>query len=254
VNYDDETLMAYADGELDEAQRAEIAAAIERDPELARRVSQHRALRAAVAGAFSGVLSRPVPERLVNAAHGAGDAADAGQGTRRGTVVPFPRREAPARPASWGGREWGAMAASLVLGALVSWKMFAPSHPIAARDGGLVAQGELTRALDSQLASTQSGGETVSIGVSFRTQDGHYCRSFALTEIATAGLACRVGNEWWIPVTATAPPTDGIRQAASPPPAVMQVIQARISGEALDAAGEEQARSAGWARTGASAD
>jgi hypothetical protein len=146
------------------------------------------------------------------------------------------------------------MAASLVLGALISWKVFVPADPIATRDGGLVARGTLTRALDSQLASTQSGDEPVSIGVSFRTQDGHYCRSFAVTEIATAGLACRVGDEWRIPVTATAPPTDGIRQAASPPPAVMQVIQARISGEALDAAGEEQARSAGWARTGASAD
>ena len=47
MNYDDETLMAYADGELDEVLAAEIAAAIEREPELARRVERHRALRAA---------------------------------------------------------------------------------------------------------------------------------------------------------------------------------------------------------------
>ena len=32
MNYDDETLMAYADGELDAAQRAEIDAAIARRP------------------------------------------------------------------------------------------------------------------------------------------------------------------------------------------------------------------------------
>ena len=39
MNYDDETLMSYADGELDAAKRAEIAAALQRDPELARRVA-----------------------------------------------------------------------------------------------------------------------------------------------------------------------------------------------------------------------
>ena len=58
VNYDDETLMAYVDGELDAKLRAEIAAAVENDPALARRVEQHRALRARVAGAFAKVLER----------------------------------------------------------------------------------------------------------------------------------------------------------------------------------------------------
>ena len=37
-----------------------------------------------------------------------------------------------------------------------------------------------------------------------------------------------------------------LRQAASPPPAVLQAIEARIAGEALDATGEEKARDAGW--------
>ena len=56
MNYDDETLMAFADGELDELLSAEIASAMERDPALARRVERHRALRAQVAGAYSTVL------------------------------------------------------------------------------------------------------------------------------------------------------------------------------------------------------
>ena len=52
MKYDDETLMAFADGELDEARRAEIAAALDQDPSLAQRVERHRALRARVVDAF----------------------------------------------------------------------------------------------------------------------------------------------------------------------------------------------------------
>jgi hypothetical protein len=247
VNYDDETLMAYADGELDEPQRSEITQALERDPELARRVARHRVLRAEVAGAYANVLSRPMPERLLKAAQRESDPSGE-PGARRGTVVQFPARASQAPATSWRLREWGAMAASLAIGAVISWKLFAPPESaFSTRSGGLVASGSLASALDSQLASNQTGNEPVLIGLSFRMQDGQYCRSFELTAAATAGLACRVDDEWRVPVTAASPAhTGGVRQAASPPPAVMQVIQARISGEALDAAGEENAQRAGW--------
>ena len=68
MKYDDETLMAYADGELDAAQRAQIDAAIAQDPGLALRVQEHKALRARMTGAFSRVLDQPIPERLEAAA------------------------------------------------------------------------------------------------------------------------------------------------------------------------------------------
>lgn len=247
MKYDDETLMAYADGELDEAQRAEIAAAIEGDPELARRVEKHRALRAEVAGAFSGVLGKPVPERLVRAAKREDAALE--QTSRRGTVVQFPGRSSRAPAAAWRLREWTAMAASVALGALISWKLFAPDAAlIKPKDGGLVAGGALATALDQQLASTQSGSEPILIGLSFRAQEGFYCRSYALPRVATAGLACRAGSEWQVVSTSPGKFSEGmgVRQAASPPPPVMQAIESRIHGEALDAADEESARNAGW--------
>ena len=85
------------------------------------------------------------------------------------------------------------------------------------------------------------------IGLTFRSQDGNYCRSFALRRAETAGLACRADGQWRIPVTASAPGTAGdMRQAASLPPPVLAAIEARIAGEALDAAGEENARLGGW--------
>src|SRR5262245_29476515 len=107
--------MAYADGELDEAQSAAIAAAIERDPLLARRVERHRALRAEVADAFASVLDQPVPERLVAAAGGASAASGGSPPQRRAEVLQFPARAAPPSRRTWRAFEWGAMAASLAL-------------------------------------------------------------------------------------------------------------------------------------------
>lgn len=246
MTYDDETLMAYADGELDEPQRAAIAAAMERDPSLARRVAQHRGLRDEVAAAFSPVLEQPVPERLVAAASGAApDSADSPRGAR---VLHFPGRGTSSTATRWRTREWSAMAASLVLGVLVSWKLLAPPESVInTRDDALVARGALATALDQQLASAQQASDSVQIGISFRSGDGQYCRSFSLRDAGTAGLACRVDGEWRIAVTASTAGSDGaVRQAASPPPAVLQAIEARMSGEPLDAAGEANAQRGGW--------
>ena len=245
MNLDDETLMAYADGELDTARRAEIAAALEKDPALAARVEQHRALRAEVAGAFATVLSQPVPERLQAVAAGGTVPAE----RARGNVVQFPVRGARGPATPWRAREWFAIAASLVLGILISWRMFSPgADVITASHGSLVARGTLATALDQQLAGNQAGDAAVRIGLTFKARDGSYCRSFALSAGGTSGLACRAGGEWHIPVTASADAAGGdFRQAAGAiPPAVMQAIEGRIAGDALTAADETKARDAGW--------
>ena len=65
MTFSDQTLSAYADGELDAATGAALEAAMATDPELARRVERQRALRARVQDAFAPVLAEPVPERLL---------------------------------------------------------------------------------------------------------------------------------------------------------------------------------------------
>jgi hypothetical protein len=119
-----------------------------------------------------------------------------------------------------------------------------------ASNGAMVARGALATALDSQLASNQAADAAVKIGLTFKARDGSYCRSFALKDGGTTGLACRSGGQWLIPVTASADAAGGdIRQAAnSIPPAVMQAIEARIAGDALAAPDETKARDAGWKR------
>ena len=247
MNYDDETLMAYVDGEVDAKLRADIDAAIASDPVLARRVERQRAVRAKVAGAFAKVLDQPLPDNLLRAARGTGSSESPAS---RGNVLQFPARPSRAPSQPWRGREWAAMAASLLLGALISWRLLATGDgtPIVPGNDSLVAHGGLAHALDTQLASEQRGDEAVLIGLTFRGQDGNYCRSFALRATRTAGLACRAGSEWQVTATDTTTPAAGQMQQASSAlsPAILRAIEARVQGSALDAEGERSAQLAGW--------
>ena len=239
MNYDDEILMAYVDGELDARRADEIAAAAAKDPALARRLDEQRALRAKIAGAFAKVSDEPVPERLTRAAQ-----------ANRGNVLQFPARPARAPAAAWRAREWFAMAASLLLGAFISWKVLAPGAgaPIVAGRDALVAHGELARALDQQLASEQRGEEPVLVGLTFKARGGGYCRSFEMRATRTAGLACREGSNWQVTTTDSSAATEGPMQQASSAlsPAILRAIEARVAGAALDAEAERSAQLDGW--------
>jgi len=241
VQLSDETLMAYADGELDLVARAEIEAAMARDPEVARAVERHRAAAAQIRGAYDGVLAEPVPGRL---------AALVAQPIAAPIVDLAERREAR-QPAAVRTRlpAWAAMAASLAVGVFVGiLSTREPVAPYAGVDGVLVARGELDAALDSQLASGAVDATGVRIGLSFKDRDGDYCRTFHLQqEVSVAGLACRSGEDWHLQVLAAEPAREGeLRPAAAMPVAVLHAVDAVIDGEPLDAAAEAAARDRHW--------
>jgi len=71
----DERLIAYLDGELAESERAEIALWLERDVALRERAARLTESAALLRSAFDDVLHEALPERLVDAAHGAGGGA-----------------------------------------------------------------------------------------------------------------------------------------------------------------------------------
>ncbi|QDH68995.1 hypothetical protein [Marilutibacter alkalisoli] len=251
MKIDDEMLMAHADGELAPADAARVEAAIAADPALAAKVERHRALRSRLTAAFADVSDEPVPERLLAAARGeaamAGGVADIRDAAGR--------REVRIRR-QWSWPQWGAMAASLLLGMLVAQWFHARddrggSGVLMADAGGqLQAHGRLVEALDVRLASAPGADDDISIGISFRDTDGRYCRSFALQGARVqAGLACRDDAGWHVPVLeeTDAMPTGELRLASTPlPAAVLAAVDARIDGEPLDAEGERAARAAGW--------
>ena len=250
MSFSDEALMAYADGELDEPARGEVARAIAGDAALAARVAQHQALRADVFAAFAPVASEPVPPALL--------AAALPDKVRDLNAARAARDETRRR---WAWREWGAIAASLSVGVLLGSLVLGggsgegDAHggqlaAVRASDGALMAQGQLAEALTTQLAGTGTGQRIgVKIGVTFASTEGALCRSF--TAGSAAGLACRSNGQWKLAVLAEAPKgTAGdYRQAGSTmPAAVLDAIDARIAGQALDAQAEQAARERGWRR------
>lgn len=66
----DEALIAYLDGELDAAAREDIAAALDRDPQLRERASALTDSAALLRAAMDEVLREEVPQRLIDAARG----------------------------------------------------------------------------------------------------------------------------------------------------------------------------------------
>ncbi|MBU6248800.1 MAG: hypothetical protein KGN77_13680 [Xanthomonadaceae bacterium] len=244
---DDDTLHAYVDGQLDPAQAARVDAAMATDPVLSARVTRERALLAALRGQFDPVLDERVPERLTALLREPSDAgATAGAGGSA-TVVSLPTpRSGRAR------RRWivpAALAASVALAAMLFRHAPVPSL-VRTQGGQSFAAGDLRRALDTELASAPDPDAGTAIGLTFRTGDGAICRTFVhRAGPALAGLACRRGDAWALPVltSPTREPAGPIRPAASAlPPAVQAAVDARIQGDAFDADQERAARAAGW--------
>jgi hypothetical protein len=113
----------------------------------------------------------------------------------------------------------------------------------------------LDKALSNQLASEQPAQSPVQIGVSFRSKDGNYCRTFQLREHTNlAGLACRDQDKWKLEALAqgeASPPGahPEFRPAGSAlPPSIAQAVDQAIDGEPLDAAAEAHAKTNQWRR------
>jgi len=245
--FDDETLMAFVDGELDAARAAVVAQAIERDPALAAEVDRLRAVRARVADAFAPVLDEDIPERLQAAATARPNA----DGGRTGRVY----RSAP----------WSAMAAGLaglVIGVGAAQVIAAPSG-VGHLNTNFVADGALARVLDvaESGAPMQRRGLEVTPLYSFIAHDGRTCRAFVAARGAAAaeGVACREEGVWRLLVVApaerTAPGTGGapsvpgvpgievFRQAdGGEPAAVSTVIDEIMSDDILDEIGRASCR------------
>lgn len=230
MTIDPETLIAYADGELDAIAARRVEAAIAADPVLAEQVERHRKLAASLRAAFDPVAAAPVPPAVEATLR---DAAK---------VVSLAPKSARRERPLW----MGAVAASLVAGLFAGPLLFPrDTGGVAMQGGTAIASGDVAKALGTQLASAQAPDMPVRVGVTFRDGAQRWCRTFEAG--ATGGIACAQGKDWRIErlYGGVAQQGGAYRQAGSSA-AMMADAQAMMAGDPLDAAAEKAARDAGW--------
>jgi hypothetical protein len=222
MTFDDEILMAFADGELDPIAAKRVERAIASDPALAATVAKHRLLRQTLTDAYP-LDGRPDP------------LADL---IRTNSVVTMPVKAVRGRPV-W--LQAAALAACLVAGVAVGtqWQ----NGPVKSTRGALVASGALAGALETRIAT--ASGDTRML-VSFRDSGGNYCRVFASD--AVDGIACKKDGNWDLVQTRSGTTRAGTayRQVGSENVALMAEAQDMMAGAPLSVADETRARALRW--------
>lgn len=232
----EDMLAAYADGELDGAEQARVAAAVAADPALAARVEAHRALKARLSAHYAPIAEQAVPPHLAALLSGPSDTREetgaevisfAAARQKRG-LVPVLRR--------WGPIAGPALAASLALVVLQPWKGATPEG---------YADPTLAAALDTQLAANQPADAPTRILISFERNDGDLCRAWRGAR--EGGIACRDDTGWKIERQfALGESASGEFRQAGSEVDLLAAAQNMAAGGALDAAGERAAKARGW--------
>lgn len=254
---DIETLMAYADGELDAAQAREVEALLAGDADARAMVERFRQTRAELATGLDTLLEEPVPQHLIDTVRhhpmGRSAATPDSPPLQRVTTEPLivNQSAAAANAPSYWPRVAAAACLALAVGLTTGhwWGQQSTT-------GADVAQ-TLQRALQ-----TLPSGETLAQGgvqvmpvASFQAANGQACREFeqeAQGRLAH-GLACRVDNQWVARVVLDRGPANGtlgevpaFAPASGEADALATLLDRLGAGAALGADEERQLIDSAW--------
>lgn len=236
MTFDRATIAAFVDGELDLVTAKRIEKVMATDSSLAKMVNDEIALRSKLINHFAPVLDEAVPDNLTALLiQEKPNNVDASLEKRRAdrAVIRF----------SPSAVQWGAMAASLIVGLMIGGTVInREAGYVADQDGHLVASGALVKALDTQLASAQKADAKIRIGTSFAAKGGGYCRTFE--SVSLDGIACKTSNDWQLRQTLSGEKVSQYRQASAS--AVAEAAAAMMANQPLDAAEERAAMTRGW--------
>lgn len=210
MTFDEETIVAYADGECDAMTAKRIEKAMASDRILSDRIARQQALRNRLAAHYDPVVEDPVPDRLTTLLTASMESnVDTSFANRK---ADHDRKKVIRR--GFGIAQWSAMAATLALGIVVGqFGLGLNGSPIAQHNDTLIASGALETALETQLASAQSDGNSYRIGLTFRSKADQICRSFDGKTVS--GIACKANDHWRLENTIPGKATSEYRQASS---------------------------------------
>ena len=269
----DAVLVAYVDGELDEAERVRVAAVLASDAGLRSQADRLRASRERVRVAFDEVLREPVPQHLIDFIHhgssSAGTVSSVATATARPVVAFEARsgRRSEQRPALFAPFRMAAGVALLLLAGAGGWLL----HPLLSGEGVARSNDPLQAAMWARtlnaaldrvpsgdglaIGAPERGGGTVKVVSTFRTQDQRYCRQYAIElqpKGQLDGLACRTPHGEWLVEQqarriAQSDAPSGLRPASGRArQGIDATVDSLIEGGVLDASEEHHLIQSGW--------
>jgi hypothetical protein len=255
----DETLMAYADGQLTPAEAARVERLLASGPELRARLEVFRTTGHDLSALFDDHLNAPLPPRLKRFTVAAQ--------TDLSKIFDFgPRRRRQLPPGFAGLRLAAASAAILAAGIGIGWLThgsgggIALSELVGLGDGRMIARAPLQRALDTlpsgkEAAIPLSGGRTskVAVQLSFVDRSQNYCRRYEIglsPQEYYGGIACHLSGEWKIELHAVLPPrhtqSGKVSLAGNESRALEAATIAVMDGDALGREDEAALIEKGW--------
>lgn len=221
----DEELSAFLDGELPAEASKRVAAALDEDETLRRRLQRLAFADRALASAYAAIGDSKMPAWVT--------ALIAGDGPRPEQPDPPSRLAAPI-----------AAGVALIVGAAFGWLIAAPKGVSDAALAGIVSPAS---ALNEALETSPSGaevaifrGKKAELILTFRSGDGAWCREFTVTtpKDAAHAVACRNNGKWRVEFAASAPTSDQL-DAPSEVAAFDGALQTLRPGPALSPPEEE---------------
>jgi hypothetical protein len=228
MNVTREEIAAFADGQLAEPRLSEVAAAVATDPWLTEEVARHRALKDKLVAHFAPILDAPLPKRLT---------APLGHAEPKVVDLTAARQKLVARGIPrWGWIVAPALAASLALAVFLQSGVVPQAY----------ASPQLALSLDRQLIATQGNDVSTRILLSFRNDEGQFCRAFSGQ--TQSGIACKDATGWRLRATAVggARKQSEYQMAASTAASLMAKVETMAVGPALSAEEEQAAKAKGW--------
>jgi hypothetical protein len=178
---DDDRMMAYLDGAMDDAQAAAFERELEERPELAEQLSRFASNDALLRQAFD----EPVPQSLTQTVRAMLDQAPVAAGL-------FASND---NPRGWKRWQWPAIG-TVAAAAAAAFMMI--GMPVGSNDG----MDPILVAMLDRLPSGQTGdlgqGQSLTLQLTATAADGRYCREFVRSGGPSegTGLACRTAGQW----------------------------------------------------------